>query len=450
VAVHVYAGPTLAAARILSVVPGAVMHGPVQHGDLMGAKLGPGDCIVLIDGYYHQVGAVRHKEILHALDAGAAVIGAASMGAIRAAEMCGLGMTGIGEVYRQYRDGEISSDDEVAVAHEEGPEFRRVSEALVNIRFALTCARSDDVVGSDDADRLLHHARALPYSERSWAAIEHLVRQRDPILASAAIRIRAYAQANAAKVDLKAIDAHKALCYVASGQWRSSRDELDWREPRTWHTRHLHDWQVQYGSQIADDPFVPDLAVARYLQLHDPGFPSRWRAFALGRIAGANVGNLDRAALRAAAARGLSAGDLSARTISFWLTAEESRTLSQSQSLLAILVRSYRSHRGLRDVVDAAAVTTADPAIRNLVAEHYATNAAIVAKFPHWQLSHLNCGFLAAQLSSIWGAEASDQSILDACARDRGFSSFDSAVDSFRPFFLRGYLGQAELARARP
>ncbi len=448
-AVHVYAGPTLAGAHIRSVVPGAVVHGPVQHGDLLRVRLGPSDCIVLIDGYYHQVGAVRHKEILHALDTGATVIGAASMGAIRAAEMSGLGVTGIGEVFRQYRDGEISSDDEVAVAHEEGPEYRRVSEALVNIRFAVSCARRDGVVGADDAARLLEHARALPYSERSWAAIEHLVRQRDPILVPAATRIRAYAQANAAEVDLKALDARQALCHVASGQWRSGRDGLDWCEPRTWHTRHLHDWQVQYGSQPSGDALVPDLAIARYLQLHDPRFPSRWRAFALGRIAGASAGDLDRAALHAAAAQGLSTRDLSARLIAFWLTTEESQTLSRPESLLAILVRSYRSPRGLRDVVDAAAVTAAAPATRHLIADHYATNAAIISRFPHWQLSHLNRGVLVAQLSAIWEIEATDQAIQDACARDRGFDSFDNAVESFRPFFLRGHLKHAELEGSR-
>jgi len=451
VAVHVYAGPTLVVADIRSVVPHAVLHGPVQHGDLLRVRFAAGDCIVLIDGYYHQAGAVRHKEILQVLDSGAAVVGAASMGAIRAAEMYRFGMTGIGEVFRQYRDGEISGDDEVAVAHEEGPGFRRLSEALVNIRFALSRASDAGVIKADDAAGVLDHARALPYSERSWAAIEHRIGQLDRALIPALTRFRAYAEADVSAFDLKALDARRALSYVASGQWRSDRDGLIWREPRTWHTRHLHDWQVQFGGQPSDGQFVPDLAVARYLQLHDPGFPARWRAFVLGRIAGTNIGDLERAALCTAAAQGLSTDDLSAKVTSFWLTNEESPTLSQDESLLAILVRSYRSSRGLQDIVDAAAVDRAAPAIRRLVAEHFATNAAIAAKAPHWQLSHLNRGILAAHLAAIWVTGVTDQAALDACARDRGFDSFGSAVDSFRPFFLRRHLEQQEeLAQARP
>lgn len=405
--------------------------------------------MVLIDGYYHQAGSVRHKEILYVLDRGAAVVGAASMGAIRAAELYTLGMTGIGEVFRLYRDGEIYGDDEVAVAHGEAPEFRRASEALVNIRFVLTRARAAGVAGTSEAAGLLEHARALPYTERSWQAIEHRVRRRDPPLAPALDRVRDYAGANAAALDLKAFDARQALSYAASGQWRANRTGAGWREPRTWHTRHLHDWQVQFGGQHCGDHFVPDLALARYLQLHDPAFPSRWRSFVLARIVRTHDGDLERAALDAAAAHGLNVTDLVARQTAYWVTPAESQTLDPDELFLTVLVRSYRSPRGARDIVDAAAVDTADPAIRRIVAEHYMTNAAIAAKSPRWQLSHLNRSVLAGALSSIWDAGTTDRADLDARARDRGFDSLESAVDSFRPFFLRRHLEQAEFARVR-
>jgi hypothetical protein len=448
-AVHVYAGPTLTAAAIHSVVPDAIVHDPVQHGDLLGAGFGTGDWVVLIDGYYHQTGAVRHKEILYVLDRGAAVVGAASMGAIRAAELYALGMSGIGEVFRMYRDGEICADDEVAVAHGEAPEFQRASEALVNIRFALSCARKAGLAGASEEAGLLEHARALPYPERSWLAIEHRVRRRDPWLTPALDRVRAYAQANAAALDLKAADARRALSYASSCQWRPSRAGTGWGEPRTWHTRHLHDWQVQFGGQPSDSPIVPDLAVARYQQLFDPAFPSRWRSFVLARIAGTDNRDLERAALAAAAAQGLNAADLSAGQTGYWVTPAESQALSPDELLLTVLVRSYRSPRGARDVVDAAGAAAADPAIRKIVAEHYATNAAIAAKSPRWQLPHLKHSALAGLLSSMWDAEVTDRAGLDARARDRGFDSLETAVDSFRPFFLRRYLEQDKSARAR-
>ena len=111
------------------------------------------------------------------------------MGAIRAAELHVLGMSGIGEVFRMYRDGEICGDDEVAVAHGEAPEFQRASEALVNVRFALSRARDAGLAGASEAAGLLEHARALPYSERSWLAIGHRVLRRDPWLMPALNRV---------------------------------------------------------------------------------------------------------------------------------------------------------------------------------------------------------------------------------------------------------------------
>ena len=370
------------------------------------------------------------------------------MGAIRAAELHVLGMSGIGEVFRMYRDGEICGDDEVAVAHGEAPEFQRASEALVNVRFALSRARDAGLAGASEAAGLLEHARALPYSERSWLAIGHRVLRRDPWLMPALDRVRTYARANAAALDLKAADARQALSYAASCQWRASRAGAGWCEPRTWHTRHLHDWQVQFGGQPGDSPIVPDLAVAEYQQLHDPAFPTLWRSFVLARIAGTDNGDLERAALAAAAAHGLNAADLSAGQTAHWVTPAESQALSQDELFLRVLVRSYRSSRGARDVVEAAEAAPADPAIRRIVAEHYASNAAIAAKSPRWQLSHLKQSALAGELSSMWDAEVTDRVGLDARARDRGFDSLEAAVESFRPFFLRRYLEHAKSAGA--
>jgi hypothetical protein len=43
------------------------------------------------------------------------IVGASSMGALRAAELDSMGMVGIGTVYQYYRDGIIESDDDVAI-----------------------------------------------------------------------------------------------------------------------------------------------------------------------------------------------------------------------------------------------------------------------------------------------------------------------------------------------
>jgi hypothetical protein len=97
--------------------------------------------IVLIDGVFGHVPAIRHKEILWALSKNVCMCGAASMGAIRAAELHSEGMQGYGLIYRWYRATPLADDDEVAVAMspvEMGS--RPIGEALINIRLTLRLA----------------------------------------------------------------------------------------------------------------------------------------------------------------------------------------------------------------------------------------------------------------------------------------------------------------------
>ena len=55
--------------------------------------------IGLIDGVFLDVPAVWHRELLWALSEGVHVFGAASMGALRAAELAPFGMRGVGTIF---------------------------------------------------------------------------------------------------------------------------------------------------------------------------------------------------------------------------------------------------------------------------------------------------------------------------------------------------------------
>jgi hypothetical protein len=98
---------------------------PVAAGDLLRLSLSAGDVVGIVDGYFSQVGAVRHKEILALLSRGVRVLGAASMGALRAAELDCFGMEGIGGIYADYRDALLVADDEVALLHSTAEEGYR-------------------------------------------------------------------------------------------------------------------------------------------------------------------------------------------------------------------------------------------------------------------------------------------------------------------------------------
>ncbi|MER8072988.1 TfuA domain-containing protein [Streptomyces sp. NPDC094034] len=125
-----------------------------------------------MDGYFEHVPAVWHKEILFAMSEGVKVLGAASMGALRAAELHTYGMVGIGGVFARYRDGVLDGDDEVAVAHEdEASGFRAVSDPMVNIRAALECAAASGQISQATAARIAVIGKSMFYPERTWGCL---------------------------------------------------------------------------------------------------------------------------------------------------------------------------------------------------------------------------------------------------------------------------------------
>ena len=170
---YVFLGPTLTAdearaafgepsGATLTVLP------PVQQGDVLRLLRRRPAAIGIVDGLFETAPAVWHKEILLAMAAGVRVLGAAGMGALRAVELQPFGMVGVGQVYAWYRDGLLVADDEVAVAH--GPAesgYRRLSDALVDIRDSCAAAVAEGVLPREAADALVRTAAALPYQERS-------------------------------------------------------------------------------------------------------------------------------------------------------------------------------------------------------------------------------------------------------------------------------------------
>ncbi|MCK9590800.1 MAG: TfuA-related McrA-glycine thioamidation protein [Methanoregula sp.] len=165
----VFLGPSLersAAEKILS----AEYRPPAKRGDLLAAVHDGAMIIGLIDGVFHQESAVAHREILTAIKKGVRVVGASSMGALRAAEMDTLGMVGIGEIYRMYKSGELESDDEVALVFDPSSGLA-LSEPLINIRFTLKRAMKEEIIDTSVHDTLLASARSLFYPKRTYRSI---------------------------------------------------------------------------------------------------------------------------------------------------------------------------------------------------------------------------------------------------------------------------------------
>lgn len=165
----VFLGPTLAHDEARTVLDAELLP-PAAQGDVLRAALRRPQAIGIVDGVFEHVPAVWHKEILFALTEGIHVYGAASMGALRAAELDRFGMRGIGEVYRAYAEGVLEDDDEVAVAHagvEDG--FLAMSDPMVDIRATLAAAVSNGIVGEHTAGAIVARLKSTYYPDRSLA-----------------------------------------------------------------------------------------------------------------------------------------------------------------------------------------------------------------------------------------------------------------------------------------
>lgn len=182
----VFTGPTLSAADVRAEIPDAIVLPPAAQGDVYRATLARPRAIGLIDGYFERVPAVWHKELLWAMSQGVHVYGAASMGALRAAELSPFGMIGIGVIAEAFTRGDLEDDDEVAVAH--GPAedaYRTSSEAMVNLRATFAAAHREGLLdgpadapttAQDHLESLLRIAKSLFYPDRSFPAILRVFR----------------------------------------------------------------------------------------------------------------------------------------------------------------------------------------------------------------------------------------------------------------------------------
>jgi hypothetical protein len=212
-----FVGPSLARVDIPARADCLVMP-PVAQGDIYRVARSRPWGIGIVDGFFEHVPAVWHKEILWAMAAGIHVFGAASMGALRAAELAAFGMVGVGRIFEQYRSGALDADDEVAVAHlaaEQG--YKRASDALVDIRATLEAAVAGGACPSILADELVADAKAMFYADRNWRALLAAARARGAAVDSLETWL------TTGRVDQKRIDALALVHAMAAAMQRDPR-----------------------------------------------------------------------------------------------------------------------------------------------------------------------------------------------------------------------------------
>lgn len=204
----VFFGPSISRQTVALLI--AATHAPpVRRGDLKAAR--GYDVVVILDGEFGQSLSVSPKEILALLEDGAVVIGAASMGALRASELDRDGMIGIGWVYERFRRARIRRDDDVALQY--SPlDFTPMTVPMVDIQWWTDRATDSGLISRRDAGRILHAARRIFFAERTEERLREALRS---ILNEYALDAL-WALGDGAVPSIKSADAEAALRFAAS------------------------------------------------------------------------------------------------------------------------------------------------------------------------------------------------------------------------------------------
>ncbi len=161
-----FVGPSIPFALAQATLPQADFRGPIQRGDLDNVPAGA--LVAIIDGLFAQTLAISPGEIREAIARGVAVYGAASMGALRAAEIPEI--VGVGRIYEMYRSGVIERDDEVAVLL--NPDTHEpLTEPLVNVRHSVERLVRSGTLSRHDGEAIVESGIQLHYSERTYRGI---------------------------------------------------------------------------------------------------------------------------------------------------------------------------------------------------------------------------------------------------------------------------------------
>lgn len=450
----VFAGPTISQEQIHALVPTAEIRSPIAAEDLIRADLAPGDLVAIIDGFYFQSAAVRHKEILALLKNGVHVWGAASIGALRAAELASFGMRGFGRIFQAYLQGEIEGDDEVALLHTpKDMGYTNLTEALVNIRYACERAVAADVISPDVHNLILAIAATLPFHERTYPRILDMAMQQG-LSQDIAQKLQDFVREQ--RPDLKQKDALELVQALRTPPQEPAKSSFTLHE-----TAFLRNWRITgRGTAIGDDMYVSDFDVLTAYQLFSKDYPRVRYSILLEKL-----GEMAHCSLGESSATGLSEDaltDLVARYVAKqcgikvheelperirrWLRPQE-EALSRSQQLALLGVRLWQEPRSLswqNIVMDRLKESDMFYPLLKIVVQSRIFNETLQEQDHEFQLKRLSSAQIGEWFIHRWEGERDDW---QTATLDRGFNDTTDFLERTRPFYLFDkYVGVSNIA----
>lgn len=236
----VFAGPTLYQRETygLSVFP------PARLGSAFWAWRNGYHRIAIVDGYFGSIPSIWHKELLYVISQGVQVWGAGSIGALRAAELWKYGMGGVGKIWRLYKKGVITDDDEVCVTHApQYMDYQPLTEALVNVRLSVRALRRYGMITVQQESILIETFKNLHFSERSNRNLRLCFSR---VLGSNT-HLKVWKVYSRISRDQKGMDADSLVRGLAN-ESLPSMPKQDWVFPETLH------WRRQFVERLGDLP----------------------------------------------------------------------------------------------------------------------------------------------------------------------------------------------------
>ncbi len=209
----VYLGPTLSREEASKILD-ADYRDPAKKGDFLRLAHTSDEkrYVGFIDGVFLHDYPPSPIEVYHlATRKNIELVGASSLGALRAVELEKFGMKGIGKIFQLYKNGIINADDEVAVTFVRGKNILQ-SEAMIDIRFNLFLAYKKGIISRQTKKRFVKVAKNIYFPFRNYDDIITLTQKSFPSVYDELENFRNYILKN--RDSLKARDAIKLLKYL--------------------------------------------------------------------------------------------------------------------------------------------------------------------------------------------------------------------------------------------
>ena len=209
----IFLGPSLGHEKARKILE-AEYRPPAKKGDFL-RLAGSGssvNIVGLVDGLFLQDYPPTPIEVYQlVIKKNTLLVGAASLGALRAVELEKFGMIGIGKIFELYKKGKIHADDEVAVTFAEDKQTLQ-SEAMIDIRFNLFVAQRKGVIDEVTKRAIAKVAKSIYFPYRNYDDIIEQTTKLYPKLTNHLESFRFYIQVN--RQSLKERDAIKLLRYI--------------------------------------------------------------------------------------------------------------------------------------------------------------------------------------------------------------------------------------------